>query len=185
MAAPDPNNVLRLGGRFSLNPSNFSAAWPFGGVGLGLSLSAAFALNSESSLIDRPGRDEPQEFLYRGETPQVSAVFSEWSDDLIPAVFPNTKTGASGAKILSGGQLRSGSRLSDKAAVLLFSPFDPVGFGFLALHRAIPLMDVSGEVALSFSADALYRVVWTGLANATGKVYTFGTKADVQSELGL
>ena len=184
MAAPDPNNVLRIGGRVSLDPSNFSAAWPYGGTALGTAFSAAFAINSDSCEIDRVGREEPHDILYRGESPRLSAVFSEWSDDLTD-LFPNAKTGGSGSKMLSGGQIRAGALLSAKAAVILFSPFDETQFGFIALHRALPVLDLTGDIRLGFTEHALYQVTWVGIAAANGKTYSMGLKADVQSELGL
>ena len=183
MAQPDPNRVLRVPGKFSINPTDLdlTGAYPHGGTALGLKKIAKFIPNVQYHLVITESLGvQPTEGYLVGEAHVIGTVLREFELDAITTIFHNTSVGAvSGEPIIeSPGSFEPGNLLSTRSVVLVFTPEDREHPG-LIMRRALPMVDEAAEMNLAKNEPMEFSTIWTGIPDVNGKVTETGLLEDI------
>jgi hypothetical protein len=184
----DLDAVLRQPGRFVANPSDLSAAFPYGGTYLGR---AARGCTTDIDMrvtplvcTDEQGPEPYDElFVGLGEI-SVLAELTEWNTDALQLAFPAMTASATGERLVTlPGTLVPGLLLSSEAlTTLLYAPYNASEHRSVLLRKVtyhlegpIPMRDLAEtRVAVRFrihrdtsKADAQERTVIGLLSNLT------------------
>ena len=200
MATAAPNNMRRLKGKLvgskdSEDASDFdlTAAYPYGGVELGLCRSAAFVWGIRYAPIQSEEFGGiATEFMYLSQQAVLSAVLREYDDDMVRILFHgvtdgmNQSTGAkgtvSGKPVIKGGQaigLSPGQVSTTRHRSLLFVPDDADNHEFLLLYNVMPMAQEGSDMKLTAADWAEIGVVFQAVPNSAGKIYEFGRITDI------
>jgi hypothetical protein len=184
MSAPKSYNVVWNPGFLVMNPTNLSAAYPYGGTELGVLKACVFRPGAQTRL--HPAEEwggVVVEATNYGYQPVFAAVLRSWDKDMLAKAFPNTAEGAvSQERVIrhtpnSGN--RPGYRLSNVGFKLLWAPEDTVQGRGLILYNALPAVEEAAEMAHSMEDEFGIGVVFYGSPDATGRVFEQGKLSDL------
>lgn len=174
--------VIRSPGRLVINPTDLTAAFPYGGTELGsvrqvthLRFGADYALTAEEFGF------EPVEYNQHGEIHGVSAFCRGFDDDVISALFPNTAAGTTSQHqvVTWPGTNRAGTWRSAVGVKLLFAPFNPIDVDAIILYRGIPMDEDSARTPLAWQEEYGFPVTFMGIRDASGNGGQMGRLADL------
>lgn len=178
----DPLQALEVPGKLVLGPTDFTAAYPYGGTELGLVKDAAW------ELVDVYQRVRAEEFgvavvgdLWCSEAFSIAFALRGRDDAVLDAVWPNTRVGeVSQRRVLYGPGPRRPGALTEtaKAAALLFVPDDALNHDAVWLPRALPRRDLR-RVPLHLGEEQLLGCVWLAIQGANGLAYEVCRLADL------
>ena len=189
MASPNVRNILRLPGRLVAAPTNLLAAYPHGGVELGVVRDVEFRPGIKASLVTAEEYGGVvTEAIYAGEAPILACVLRSFDNDLIERLFLNTSvpvvSGASGDRIILGrasgaGVNRAGTLRDASAIVLLFTPKNVDMHPMVLIRRAIPMVEETAALALSLSQELGLGLVFYCAPDSSGRTYDVGKRQDL------
>jgi len=208
MASSTPKNMRRLKGRLvaskaTSDASSFdlTAAYPYGGVELGLCRSATFVWGIRyAPIMAEEFGGMATEYIYLGESAVLSAVLREYDDDMIKTVFhsgsdgmndtsgakntasgkPVIRAGLSSSVISSGvGELAPGQSAKGRHRALLFVPDDTENHEFLLMYNVLPMVQEGSEMKMTAAEWAEIGVVFQAIPDTAGKIYEFGRITDI------
>src|SRR3972149_495263 len=97
MVAPNARSIIRVPGRLIADPTDLSAAYPYGGTELGIVRDAEFRFGVKTKLVTaEEWGGQVVEGFYAGESCVFIAVMRGYDNDMIGQVFMSTGLGASG-----------------------------------------------------------------------------------------
>jgi hypothetical protein len=180
MSAANVLNVIRAPGRLCINPTNagLQQAFPHGGTALGLAAKIEFRYGYAVEIV-RPmtfGRTVT-EAVYGGEDAMLAATIRGLDPDMLAALLPNTTAGASsGTRTVkySPGDVATnlpGYLLSNKQAIICFSPKALDTHPMILLYNAIPILAEDAKLSLSQANEIAISAVFLGTPDSSGRVY--------------
>ena len=173
MGAFDPTTILRTPGRLCVNPTDLTAAWPHGGVGLG-EVGGVVVLPRYDH-VPIPAQEfgsEVQDVVYAGCSYVVSAALRSAQDDAVLRYFaPNSGLGATSGErgVSESGSVGAGVLLSTVAVKLLFTPNDVLRDHAWYFPVALPVIDRVAEFALTRTREKRLLVSAYATRDATGR----------------
>lgn len=190
MADANVRDILRVPGRLYINPSDITAAPPFGsGTAIGLTRDVEFRMGLRTGVVTaEEWGSAPVEVVHSGEAAVLACVLREWDDDAIALVFPNTGAGAlSGNATVLGrsfgaGVNRAGYLLSAQSAVLLFAPLSLDGtpaHPMVIVRKAIPMVEETAMLQMSLAEELGMGVVFQAIPDSSGRLYDVGARDDL------
>ena len=153
MAAQNPLNVLYNPGTLVKDPTNFAAAYPYGGTILGTCRDVIFRPNI---VVRERGTEEYGEqvtgLLYVGERSLLTAVLIDYDIAMIQTAFRGTSTGTSGKAVINYvPSTHFGANLP--TIKLLFAPFDATRNPAIYMKDAQPLPQLTEEYQLAMDKE--------------------------------
>lgn len=159
MATGAARDVRFVPGKLVMNPTDLTAAYPYGGTELGLTAAVLF----KPGIMSRQhGAEEwggtVVESTFTGQVALISCVLRSFDKDALAKVFPNTATGDQTGRVGLDGRVSAsanlpGYRMSNKAVKLLWVPDDLVENEAILIYNAIPGVDEAAELALSINVE--------------------------------
>ncbi len=194
MAVPTPESIMRLKGRFVKDPSDLTAAFPYGGTALGVIGAARFLPGVKSAPL--PAEEFGNviaEVVTTGSSGLIMAsIRSGWDSDVLPLLFgQNAATGASSGDQFIEGKVGSsagaisasdgspGRYASDDSFALMFCPDAEDHQPFLIFYNAIPLVQEAAEIQLTLTADLEIAVAFHAAPDSTYRTYSWGLREDL------
>ena len=185
MAARDPLTALKGSGYLVKDPTDLSAATPFGGTLLGTTSEHAWNPNfqHEQVLTEEWGAT-PTEVIYLGEAPVFAAALRSYDADALALLFPLTATGASsGRKVLKhdvgAAATRAGTKLSAVAHKMIFVPESVRTQPAVYFPNAVPI--ISGDAALRLRREVIGSIgcMWIAMPDSDGRTHEVGLLEDI------
>ncbi len=177
MATADLNQCLQVPGRLVINPTDLTAAYPYGGTELGAVHQIAVRRTAGSfDVMASEYGGAVVETIQGGENWALAAYLRGFDNDAISTVFPNTATGTTtkrrGVKhwMDAASPVRPGSLGSARSVKLLFAPYDVDRCRAVYFFRALPRVEETWEMALSVDTRVEVPVVFVAIPNASLKV---------------
>lgn len=170
----DPQQNRRIRGGLCVGPTDATIDFPHGGTPIGLVSNIRFQVSPlRAEITAEEFHGAVWDVLEGAERCVVAAVLSEWSDDVIDALFPGVTTDlASGKPRLTRTVTTTrGSLGSARSVKLLFSPQSTEDHPALYLPEAVPLASESFDLAYSLQLDWGLPVVFMALPDSTGVLY--------------
>jgi len=138
--------LARSPGRLTWNPTDLSAAYPYGGTDLGRTINKSFQVGRRQRRITAEEYGgELAGAIITGTSGVLAAMSVGYQDNAWDLVFDST-TGASSGKPVYDPSGQAGTRV--QGGVLLFVPDDVANHRALILYNAIPLVEESAQLAL-------------------------------------
>jgi len=174
MAAPETKNMLRIPGTIVKDPTNLSAAYPYGGTILGLVHQILFRPQAKSHPIKaEEWGEQTVDVVYGGTSVILAVTLRGMDDDAYSSVWPDTETGSpSGDKkvtILTTDS-RAGTLLSTISMKILFVPEDKMRVRGLIIRDAIPVLAEDASIRFSASEEVALDVVFHGRPDTSDRV---------------
>ena len=194
MAVPTPENIMRLKGRFVKDPSDLTAAYPYGGTALGIIGAARFLPGVKSAPL--PGEEFGNvitEVLTTASAGILMAPLRSYDGDLLPQLFSpqNSTAGSSSGEQVVAGKVAStagavsnsdgspGKYASADSFKLMFCPDAEDHQPFLIFYNAMPLVQEAAEIQLTLPADLEIAVAFHAAPDATYRTYAWGLREDL------
>lgn len=174
MATADLNQCLQVPGRLVINPSDLSAAYPYGGTDLGAVHN--IVARRTSGTFDVTASEyggAVVESIQGGENWVLGAYLRQYDNDAISTVFPNTATGTStkrpGVKhwLDAASPVRPGALGSARSVKLLFAPYDVDRCRAVYFYRALPRVEETWEMSLSVDTRVEVPVLFVAIPDAS------------------
>lgn len=189
MGLPNVREALRVPGSFCINPvqGSLPSAFPHGGTGLGLvrDVECHLQVGTDEITAEEFG-GTVTEVIYCGERVYFAAFLRAMDNDAIAAIFPNTSVGSvpsgSGDRRIDYNPvsgIRPGKKLSDLAVPLLFSPLDLERHHFVYFPKAIPRVEETALLQLSFAEEVGIAVAFVAIPASDGTVYRVRKREDL------
>lgn len=181
MSAPDVANALRVPGRLSIDPTSLtSGSYPWGGYGLGVH-SGIVALPHRHVEVIRGGEYGmvPVEAIECGEAWTIVSRLQSVDPTALAKFFAGYSTGATTGHPLITGPSGVGSKVSDRKAALLFTPFDEDNHPCVLFYAALPILTEDGEIPFKKSDLWGLPVEWHATMDATKRLYQIGRRHDL------
>lgn len=184
MAARDPLTALVGTGFLVKDPTDLTAASPYGGTILGVTGEHVYRPGFKYRAIVAEEWGVPHEVMYLGEAPVFAAIVRNYDADMLGTLFPLTATGASsGKKVVkhdvNAAATRAGIKLSANAHKLLFVPESVRTQPAVYFPNAVPLVD--GDAALRLRRNAVGGIgcLWIALPDTNGRPHEVGLLEDL------
>ncbi len=185
MAAPDPRNIVRAAGRLVKDPTDFTAAYPYGGTELGV----VGRIKFRRGVVVHHARAEEwggvrTKTTYQREDAVIACTLREWDDDMIAALFPNVAAGSGTGKQVVTYDVDTGNRAGydltgNSAMSVLFAPFAAEHHRAVFLRNAVPMEEAAAEASLSLNSELGIAVVFIGQPDSSQRVYEDGMLEDL------
>ena len=183
MAAPDPRSMIKVYGQLVKDPTDLTAAYPYGGTQLGMVGEVLFRPQNKSQVLTaEEWGDQVWEVVDVGTSFWLACVLRGIDDDAYAAVFLDTATGdPSGKKTIRFrvGDGRAGTLRSTKGMKLLFVPDAPLRHRALILRDALPVLAEDAEIHLSKDEEWKVRVVFHARPDSSDRVAEIGFLKDL------
>ena len=183
MAERTLKDVVKNRGRLVINPTDLSIAHPHGGLDLGMIKSVAIVPGIQyRPIVDEAFGQKIVDQIVVDDTIAIAATLRGFTDTAKETMFPSTAKGATtGARVVRGSedQFPAGSRLSDRAVKLLFSPDDPNKHDAAILYFALPMIDEAAELQLDISDEMDLAAVFLAVPDANGNTHEIGRIKDL------
>lgn len=174
MATPAARHMLKIPGKLIQDPTNLSAASPYGGTVLGLVRAIYFRPTSKSKAIEaEEWGSQVVEVIHGGTSCVMAAVLRGYDDDALSAMFLDTATGTPSRDTVARFRVdsgRAGTLLSTKSMKLLFEPGAPIRHRAIILREALPVVTDETEMALDQTEELGIPVMWYGVPDSSGRV---------------
>lgn len=181
MSEATAQDVIRNPGRLVAAPTDLTIAFPHGGMALGLHHTLRFRNNViYREITDEAFGHATYEVLQCGEQAVLVGVTRGFDNDMMTKLFLNSAAGSSsGDRVVSyPGSNPEGSKLSDDAFVLLFSPDDSNNPGLL-MYNAAPRLDIAQDVTFKLNREMGFGFSFALLRRTSGEVYDIGKLEDL------
>lgn len=184
MAAPDALTLIENPGKLVKDPTDLTAADPYGGTVLGITRLPEFRPNQRIKRIIAEEWANVVDGVYLGEMAVFAAVLGSWDADALGVLFPLTSTGATtGEKVVShdvnAASTRAGNLLSGRAHKLLFVPESIRTNHAIYLPNAVPVVDPATVLRLQRDVAGGIGAMWIGLPDANGRTYDMARLEDI------
>lgn len=157
VSRPDPRNIIgKVPGKFCVDPTDLTAAFPHGGERLGESHEGRLILEApKAPLTAEEYGNEVYEVIHGGEAWSIAGTLRSHDPSTYARIFLNASTGSVSGRpyVEHPGSVRAGAQLSENAVVLCFSPDDKDRHPFVVFYKAIPQTEDTVELALSLGGD--------------------------------
>lgn len=174
MAAPNTRNVVKIPGTLVKNPTNLSAAYPYGGTILGEIRAFSFAVQSKHEEITaEEWGDQVVDIVHGGTSVKLSCVLRGFDNDALEAIFPDTEVAVPSRERRISWRVdngRAGTLLSTLSFVLLFVPKAADRHNAVLMRDAVPVVEDALELLLSQDKEAELPVLFYGRPDANNKV---------------
>lgn len=181
MAAPYSRNVLHLPGELIKDPTDLSAAAPYGGTRLGMVRNLYFRPGIRHVTITaEEWGGAPVEVIYAGASPIFGVTLRELDNDALGAVFLDTATGSpSGDQVvhLRATTGRAGTQISEMK--LLFVPRAVLRHPSILIRAALPVVTPETEIQLSMGKEVNVPVLFYARPDSTNRVASIGKLGDL------
>ncbi|RKY16665.1 MAG: hypothetical protein DRQ55_17525 [Planctomycetota bacterium] len=174
MASPATRNILRVPGKIVKDPTDLSAADPYGGTVLGDVHQITVRLKSQSYVLTaEEWGGAPWEVIHAGYPLFLAATLRGIDNDAMAAIFPDTVTGDPSGETnvrfrVDNG--RAGTLLSTKSMKLLFVPNASLRHRAIILRDAVPVAAEDASWGLNASEEQVTNVVWYAIPDKTNRV---------------
>lgn len=167
-----------------LNPTDFTAAFPYGGTELGTLRTIEFRPGVQSrEIAAEEWGGATSEVVYAGERAVLVAVLRDYDVDAVTNVFPVSSSSnghAVIAPVVNSGNM-PGYALSGKAAGILVCPKESTEHPALWMPNAHPIVVPDFAARYSFDSELGLGLSWVAVPDGSGRPYELG----VLSELTL
>ena len=183
MAAPTIRRVLHLPGVLIKDPTDLSAAAPYGGTYLGVVRGMFFRPGAEHYAVkaEEWGR-ATVEVVYCGSSPIFGATLREFDNDAVSAIFLDTAAGVpSGDRVISirADYGRAGTLASTQEMKLLFVPLAPLRQPSILIRSALPVIATETEIALRMGEEVGVPVLFHAIPDSSNQVAVIGKLGDL------
>lgn len=172
-------DIRSIPGRLVANPTDLSAAYPYGGTELGIVRSIAVDLSLRVRFVQSEAAGGgPLRKLRLGQASALTAVLRTWDADMVATLFPNTQI-EDGLPVQinsdrpgsgeTGDFDRIGTWGDDDEIVLLFAPFAPLTHEAFIMYRASPHTEEAAKMQLSLTKEIGLAVAFMGLTDDSGR----------------
>src|SRR5689334_14305454 len=176
-----PRDVLSVPGRLSINPASLtSGSYPWGGTGLGL-VREIVAMPRQRNYAIRAEEYGmvPVEAIQAAEAWMVVGILASHDDDALKKLFMSGATGTTTQRTLVTAPGTVGSRVSDRAVALLFTPEDTDRHDFLLLYKALPLVDEAAQIRFSGKDPQEIAVAFEAIYDGSNRLAAWGKRHDI------
>lgn len=174
MATPATRHVRKIPGRLIKDPTNLSAASPYGGTVLGLVRQIYFRPRSTHRPIEaEEWGNLVVDVVHGGVSCVMACVLRGYDNDALTSIFLDTATGTpSREKVVRfrADNGRAGTLLSAKSMKLLFEPEAPIRHRAIIIREAVPVVMDDTEMALDMTEELGIPVMWYGAPDSSGRV---------------
>ena len=176
---------MRLRGTLIENPTDMTAASPYGGTELGFTPLMAYRPNPKTPIqIAEEFGGMIVEAAYMGLSAVLVGILRTWDNDALTRIFPNTIEGTkTGDRVVSyqafGSSAQPGDLASDRSIGLLFAPAAEEFHPFIYFYRALPLVEKTAEIRLNMVDDFGIAFAFRAIPDSNGKVIDKGRKRDI------
>lgn len=182
---PDPRNILgHVPGRFCVDPTNLSTAYPHGGTPIGEVAEAVVIRDAPVQRLTAEERgNEVYEAIAGGESWSIAAILREWSPEAYATFFLNATDGAiSGRPEMPGtSENRAGYRYGDRSGVWVFSPLNADIHPWVIFYRGMPMVQDTAELRVRLGGDAdrwAVPIVIVATRDVSDRVYWCGSRQE-------
>lgn len=188
MSTPYARNVVRAPGRLVLNPTDLTAAYPYGGTELGVVRDLLFRPGIEVERLIAEEWKTAVASIVKAEYAVLAGVLRSWDDDMLNMLFPNVSTGSVTGKKMVEGLANSGNRtagydMAAKAGKVLFVPDARNDGQFLVLYRAIPVVDQAAQLSFQIGEEYGLAFMFEAVPDHNGRTYRIALKDDLEGLL--
>jgi hypothetical protein len=156
------------------DPTDLSAAYPYGGTELGQVTDEAFRYGATHRTIEaEEWGNQVVEVVHGGTSCVFACHLRGFDDDAISAMFLDTAAttpSLNRAHRLRTTQGRAGTLMSANSMILLFVPKARIRHHAILMWNAAPVLSAETALALHMSSEVTIPVMWYGLPDATGRV---------------
>ena len=164
MATAVTRNILFMPGRLYKDPTDLSAAAPYGGTALGMTRNMEFRFNAAHQPITaEEWGNQVVDVVYGGMAPILGATLREFDPAALAAIFLDTEVGdPSGHTTINirADSERAGAQLSTKSMKLLFVPRASIRQPSILLRDALPVVADDAMVALAMHQEMGINVLF-------------------------
>lgn len=179
MGAADAGKIWRTPGIVVANPTDLSAAAPFGGTQLGtIHFGRLRPLERVDEITAEEYGGETTEIVLRGRDYVCVAIVRGWDGDALQRIFRSTAVGSSGNRVINEPADEHGDLGTGVAASILFAPNDARHPAWL-LPRAVPLIAEAAELQASIVSELNLAVAFRCLRDANGRAVRIGVRTDL------
>jgi len=183
MATAVTRNILFMPGRLYKDPTDLSAAAPYGGTALGTTRNMQFRFNAEYKTVTaEEWGNQVVEIVYGGMSPVLGATLRQFDSAALGAVFLDMETGdPSGETVINirADSDRAGTRMSTLSMKLLFVPRASVRQPSILLRDALPVVAEDAAIALAMHEEVGINVVWHARPDTSEDVAVIGRLVDL------
>lgn len=181
MADFNPRDIATIPGKLCVDPTDLAAAYPHGGIGLGVVRNIEFSSEIKYSPVMAEEFGEVVESIATAQGCILTATLQSWDPEALRNIFWNTEEGTTTArrKVKEPGTVRAGHLLSSRSKVLLFSPNDTDRDPMLIIRRAMPYPVDSARASLRLDSDVALAFGWLGIRDTSGRLYEWGMRKDI------
>ena len=183
MTAPKTRTTLKVPGSLIADPTNLSAASPYGGTRLGLVKMMSFNFGSQFHPITaEEWGGITSEVIHCGYTATFACALRGLDNDALSAVFPDAGTGSPSGdqkiriRATSG---RAGTLLSTLSLKLLFEPEAPLRHKAILIRDAIPVIAEDAALRLSKSEEQIVNVLFHARPDSSDRIAEIGFIGDM------
>lgn len=183
MATKSPQNIVFEEGKLVINPTDLSAADPYGGTELGYTRDhVSIPTQISKSIVAEELGQQIVEIIDGGRAWIFGCTFRGWDDDAYNTLFPSVNTGSSSGRkgiLETTTQGLAGSLFSDRSVKLLFVPNDTDRHKMILLHKALPLVDETAELMHELSEEQVVAAIFIAMPDSSGNIYAAELKEDL------
>ena len=187
MAAPTRSRSWRIPGRLVKDPTDLTAAFPYGGTELGFVHKEVLRFNAEHhGMTAEEWGPQVYEVIDAGSSLVLGVEVRGFDIDMISAIFPDT---AAGSKIHSDTaersiqgrptSVRAGMKLGDRSFALLFVPDDVKSKPGVLIYDAIPVIAEDATMAFDAETEATFNAVFYSRPDASDRTWDIAYLKDM------
>lgn len=178
MAAPITRRSWRIPGKLVKDPTDLTAAYPYGGTELGLVGREELRFRAtHAPLTAEEWGEQVYEVIHGGTSLVFACELRGFDQDLVATVFPDT---ADGSKIITDTREKiirfrattsqAGSKLGDSSFALLFVPDDTKTKPGVLLYDAVPVIAEEAVIGLDPEREVTISVLFYARPDGTDRV---------------
>jgi len=183
MATAVTRHILHMPGRLYADPTDFSAAEPYGGTRLGMFKQIVLRFGSEHKTITaEEWGNQVVQVIHGGTSLVVAATLREFDNDALAAIFLDTAAGSpSGERVIKirADAGRAGTKLTTKAMKLLFVPRAATRQPSIYIRQAVPVLADETSIALATHEEVGIPVLFYGIPDTSEDVAEIGRLGDL------
>lgn len=183
MVAGRTSQIVRGSGRVVLNPTDLEAAYPYGGVEVGLTREVALTPLGTGFRVMSEAFGEATDVLEASNEFVFACVVRGWDDDAVELLLSDGQ--AAGATTRrrtwsSPGIVTPGASALDRAVSLLYVPDDSLHVPACLIYRGIPSWADSAELFWQRRAELALPIALDCLRDARDRILSVGMLADLE-----
>lgn len=181
MAAPNVLNVIRGPARLILNPTDLTAAYPYGGTELGLARGCIFEYGTTTHYVTAEEWANRSNAVYCGDAGAIRCVLRGWDADAIGTVARTYAAGNSGAPTIApdtNTAPRAGTQIPGYK-ILMAQSESPATMPSVLVYYGLPAIDPEAQLELSRNKEAGTAVRFDAAPDSSGRTYFVGLIGDM------